>query len=77
MMQLSARETFIVVNCSITRVSGNWPVSITIVGVVTKMSPEMDRRALRSLCLDLTVSWLVAGEGFLSLIMEKTGNMNY
>jgi hypothetical protein len=68
-MRLSARENFIVVNCSKTHVSGNWSVSITSVGVVTNMSPEMnpsrgDRRALRSLCFDLTAAWLIAGERF-------------
>jgi hypothetical protein len=52
-------------------VSGNWSVPVTGVGVgvVTNMSPEMhssrrDRRALRSLCFDLTAAWLVAGERF-------------
>jgi len=50
-MRISARENFIVVNCSKPHISGNWPVPITSVGVVTNMSPEMDpsrgdRRAL-------------------------------
>ena len=68
-MPLSARENFIVVNCSKAHVSGKWFVSITSVGVVTSISPEMDpsredRRALRSLCSDLTVAWLIAGEPF-------------
>jgi hypothetical protein len=69
LMRLSARENFIVVICSKTHVSGNWSVPITSVGVVTNMSHEMDpgrgdRRALRSLCFDLTVAWLTAGELF-------------
>jgi len=66
-MPLSARENFIVLNCSKAHVSGNWSVSITSVGVVTNMSPEMDpsrgdRGALRSLFFGLTVAWLIAGE---------------
>jgi hypothetical protein len=69
-MQLSARENFIVVNCSKTHVSGNWYVPIISVGVVTNMSPEKDRsrgdrRALRSLCFGLTVAWLIGGERFI------------
>lgn len=48
----------------------NWFVPIASVGVVTNMLPEMDsgrrdRRALRSLCFDLTVPWLRAGERFI------------
>ena len=68
-MRLSARENFIVVDCSKPHVSGNWSVPITRIGVVTNMSPEMDpsrgdRRAIRSLCFGLTVAWLIAGERF-------------
>jgi len=70
LMRLSARENFIVANCSKTHVSGNWSVPITSVGVVTNMSPEMDpsrgdRRALRRFCFGLTVVWLIAGERFI------------
>ena len=44
-------------------------VPINSADVVTNMSPEMDasrgdRRALSSLCFDLTVAWLIAGERF-------------
>jgi hypothetical protein len=69
LMRLSARKNFIVVICSRTHVSGKWSVPIISVSVVTNMSPEMDpgrgdRRALRSLCFDLTVAWLTAGKLF-------------
>ena len=69
LVRLSARENFIVVSCSKPHVSGNWSVPITSVGVVRNMSPEMDpsrgdRRALRSLCFDLTAAGLIAGERF-------------
>jgi hypothetical protein len=69
LMRLSARKKFIVVNFSKTRVSGNWSVPINSFGGVTNMSPEMDhsggyRRALKSVCFDLTVVWLIADERF-------------
>jgi hypothetical protein len=61
LMQLSARENVIIVNCSKPHLSWNWSVPIISVGVVTNMSPEKDpsrgdRRAHRSLCFGLTVA---------------------
>jgi hypothetical protein len=67
LMRLPTPEIFSVVNFSKTHASGNWSVPITSVDVVTNMSPEMDasrgdRRALRRLCFDLKITWLIAGE---------------
>jgi hypothetical protein len=72
LIRLSARENFIVVNFSTPHVSGNW--------CCYKMSPEIDhsrgdRRVLTSVCFDLTVVWLIAGEILLSLTVEA--DLNY
>jgi hypothetical protein len=69
LLRLSARENFIAVIFLKTHVLGNWSVPINSVGGVTNMSPEMDhsrgyRRALRSVCFDLTVAWLTADKHF-------------